>query len=142
MPRGQKICDSCGTATGPIAHSCKNCGHNFAFKPKSREERNTKLIKDINWKELEKGDIIKVSGGPYFYHSGEPITMGYRGKFMVERIDDKGIRAWGIGKQSGFAHIYMGKDFQNPDTGVWKVKHKIHKLKKKEKKDKNEPILA
>jgi hypothetical protein len=26
----------------------------------------------------------------------------------------------------------MGPDYQNPETGVWKVKHKILKLKKKE----------
>jgi ribosomal protein L40E len=134
MPRGQKICNKCGTFTGPRAFVCKNCGYSFAFKAKSKEQRTTKIIKDINWKELQKGDIIKVTGGPYFYYNGEPITMGYRGKFMVEKVDEKGIRAWGIGKQSGFAHIYMGRDIQNPDTGVWKVKHKVVKLKKKEKK--------
>ena len=135
MPRGQKLCSNCGSTSGPRAFVCKNCNTQFAFKAKSREEKNTRLIKNFNWKDLQKGDVIKVSGGPYFYHAGEPVGMGYRGKFMVENIDEKGIRAWGIGKQSGFAHIYMGRDFQNPETGVWKVKHKIIKLKKKEKSD-------
>lgn len=134
MPRGQKTCSKCGSINGPRAFSCKGCSAQFSFKAKSREQKNTKIIKHINWKELQKGDVIKVSGGPYFFHNGEQVSMGYRGKFMVEKIDDKGIRAWGIGKQSGFAHIYMGRDVQNQETGVWKVKHKIVKLKLKENK--------
>ena len=63
---------------------------------------------------------------------GEFVPMGYRGRFVVESIDSQGIRAWGIDRQYGFAHIYMGKDIQNRDTGVWKVKHKIVKLKRKD----------
>jgi hypothetical protein len=98
----------------------------------NKEKRTLKIVKDFNWKELEKGDKIKVGGGPYFLHSGELIPMGYRGKFVVEKVDIKGIHAWGLDKNAGFAHIYMGPDYQNPETGVWKVKHKILKLKKKE----------
>jgi hypothetical protein len=37
-----------------------------------------------------------------------------------------------LDKNAGFAHIYMGPDYQNPETGVWKVKHKILKLKRKD----------
>lgn len=91
-----------------------------------------KVIKNVDWRELQKGDKIKVGGGPYFLHHGELIPMGYRGKFVVEKIDDKGICAWGLDKNAGFAHIYMGPDYQNPETGVWKVKHKILKLKRKD----------
>lgn len=132
MPRGQKICPKCSTGNGPRAFVCKDCGQQFAFKAKSKEQRTTKLVKDFNWKELERGDKIKVSGGPYFVFRGEFIPMGYRGKFVVESVDAQGIRAWGLDKQSGFAHIYMGRDIQNRDTGIWKVKHKILKIKKKE----------
>lgn len=137
MPRGQKFCEKCGTATGPRAFVCKNCNHQFAFKAKSRESRTTKIIRNINWKELSKGDKIKVSGGPYFVFKGEFIPMGYRGRFIVESIDSQGIRAWGVDRQSGFAHIYMGKDIHNRDTGIWKVKHKIVKIKNKEKEKAN-----
>lgn len=129
--RGQKICPKCSTATGPRAFLCKNCNYQFTFKPKSREQKNTKIIRDFCWKDLEKGDKIKVSGGPYFVSGSDFIPMGYRGKFIVESIDQQGIRAWGLDKQFGFAHIYMGKDKQNKETGVWKVKHKIAKLKLK-----------
>jgi hypothetical protein len=134
MPRGQKTCAKCGTVTGPRAFVCKNCNTHFAFKAKSKEQRTTKLIRNFDWRELEQGDAIKVTGGPYFFHNGEPVSMGYRGKFVVEKLDEKGICAWGIGKNTGFAHIYMGRDMQDAVTGVWKVKHKIMKIKKKEPK--------
>lgn len=132
MPKGKKTCDKCGTSTGPRAFVCPKCNQQFIFKSKSKEEKNTKIIHNVNWRELVRGDRIKVAGGPYFVHRGEFIPMGYRGKFVVERVDDKGILAWGIDKSAGFAHIYMGGDMQNKETGVWKTKHKLIKLKQKE----------
>jgi hypothetical protein len=132
MPKGSKTCPDCGNLTGPRAYVCKKCNHIFSFKMTNKEKRTTKIIKNIDWKDLEKGDKIKVGGGPYFLHKGELIPMGYRGKFVVERVDDKGICGWGLDKSTGFAHIYMGPDYQNLETGVWKVKHKILKLKKRE----------
>jgi ribosomal protein L40E len=132
LGKGKKACDKCGTTTGPRAYICKNCNTPFIFKNKSKEEKNTKIIHNVNWRELVKGDRIKVAGGPYFVYRGEFIPMGYRGKFVVERVDDKGILAWGIDKSAGFAHIYMGGDIQNKETGVWKTKHKLIKLKQKE----------
>lgn len=133
MPKGCKKCDSCGfEKNGPRSHSCKNCGQSFTFKAKSKEQKNTKIIKDVNWKTLQKGDRIKVSSGPYFMSvSGESIPMGYRGKFVVQSLDENGIIATGIDRHSGYAHIYMGRDFQNKETGVWKIKHRLVKLKSK-----------
>ncbi len=132
MPKGQKICDSCSTSNGPRAYACKNCGNLFVFKPKSKEAKSTKIIQNFNWRELVKGDRIKVAGGPYFVSKGEFIPMGYRGRFVVDGIDEHGIKAWGLDKHSGFCHIYMGPDIQNKETGVWKIKHKMIKLKQKE----------
>lgn len=131
MAKGQKTCDKCGTTTGPRAYMCKKCNTPFVFKAKSKESKNTKIIKDVNWKELIKGDRIRVTGGPYFVSKGEFIPMGYRGRFVVESIDSQGIIAWGLDKHSGIAHIYMGGDLQNKETGVWKIKHKLLKLKPK-----------
>ena len=131
MPRGQKTCAKCGAVTGPRAFCCPSCHTHFVFKVQSREQKTTKLIKNFNWKELEKGDVIKVTGGPYFFYNGEPVSMGYRGKFIVEKLDEKGVCAWGIGKNTGFAHIYMGRDIQDALTGIWTVRHKLMKIKKK-----------
>lgn len=133
MPKGCKKCDACGsTNNGPRSFVCKSCNAPFIFKNKSKEEKNTKIIHQVNWRELVKGDRIKVRGGPFFMHKGEFVPMGYRGKFVVEAVDDKGILAWGIDKNAGFAHIYMGGDYQNKETGVWKTKHKLIKLKQRE----------
>jgi len=130
--KGRKICPKCGAGTGPRAFACPKCNAQFVFKAKSKEEKNTKIIHHVNWRELVKGDRIKVRGGPFFIHKGEFIPMGYRGKFVVESVDDKGILAWGIDKNAGFAHIYMGGDYQNKQTNVWKTKHKLIKLKQRE----------
>jgi hypothetical protein len=130
--KGQKICDACGTSTGPRAFICKKCNTPFTFKVKSKEQKNTKIIRDINWRELQKGDRIKVSGGPYFVSRGDFIPMGYRGRFIVDSIDQYGIKAWGSDKHTGFAHIWMAGDIQNKETGVWKTAHKLIKLKNKE----------
>lgn len=132
LGKGKKACEKCGTVTGPRAYMCKKCNTPFVFKAKSKEAKNTKLIKDFNWRELTKGDRIRVTGGPYYVSRGEFIPMGYRGRFVVESIDDQGIRAYGLDKFSGFCHIYMGPDIQNKETGVWKIKHKMMKLKQKE----------
>jgi hypothetical protein len=140
MPKGQKSCPNCDTMTGPRAYVCKNCNHIFSFNMTIKEKRTMKIVKDFRWQELQKGDKIKVGGGPYFFYEGELIPMGYRGKFVVEKVDDKGIHAWGLDKTTGFAHIYMGADYQNPETGVWKTKHKILKLKKKNPDDTKELI--
>lgn len=131
MPRGTKLCSSCQSANGPRSHSCKNCGQSFSFKAKSKEQKNTKIIKDIDWRTLQKGDRIKVGGGPYFMKGAESISMGYRGKFVVYSLDDNGIIATGIDRHSGYAHIYMGRDIQNKETNVWKIKHRLVKLKSK-----------
>jgi len=132
MPKGKKTCPGCNNLCGPRAYVCKNCNHVFSFKMNNKEKRTLKAIKDFNWTELEKGDKIKVGGGPYFLNTGELIPMGYRGKFVVESVDKNGILAWGIDKNAGFAHIYMAGDIQNKETGVWKTKHKLIKLKQRE----------
>lgn len=132
LGKGKKACPKCGKVTGPRAYVCKGCNTQFVFKPKGKDAKNTKLIKDFNWRELVKGDRIKVAGGPYYVSRGEFIPMGYRGRFVVESVDEHGIRAYGLDKYHGFCHIYMGPDIQNKETGVWKIKHKMIKLKQKE----------
>jgi hypothetical protein len=110
---------------------CKNCNTPFVFKPTNKEKKNTRVVRDFNWRNLKAGDKIKVTGGPYFVSHGDFIPMGYRGKFVVESIDENGIKAWGLDKTTGFAHIYMGRDYQNPETGIWKIKHKLLILRPK-----------
>ena len=132
LGKGKKACSNCGATTGPRAYMCPKCNTPFVFKAKSKEAKHTKIIRDFNWRDLVKGDRIKVNGGPYFVKGAEFIPMGYIGRFVVDSVDDTGIKAWGLDKHQAFCHIYMGRDIQNPETGVWKIKHKIIKLKIKE----------
>jgi hypothetical protein len=131
--KGQKICSSCNKGNGPRSFVCKYCNAPFVFKVQSKEKKNTKIIRDVDWRTLVIGDTIKVNGGPYFLNKdGEYIPMGYRGKFIVERLDSKGIIAWGQDRHTGCCHIYMGQDFHDDNTGLRKTAHKLLKLKKKE----------
>lgn len=130
--RGQKQCDKCGTATGPRTKVCKNCGQAFHFNPVSKEKKSTKMIRNFPWRDLEEGDIIKTSGGPYFLsETGETLPMGCRGKHKVIGLDHKGILAWGLGTANGFCHIYMGRDEEEKGSRFVKTKHRVHKLKPK-----------
>ena len=129
MPKGKKTCDNCGTLTGPRAYMCPNCNTPFSFKVQSREKKNTKLIRNFNWRELEPGDKIKSTGGPYYVKGSDFIPMGYRGKYTVVNIDQEGIVAYS--SKGGYCHIYMGPDKQCPETKIWKTKHKLIKLKMK-----------
>jgi len=129
MPKGKKTCSSCGTETGPRAYMCPNCQTPFMFAAKSKEQKNTKVIRNFDWRELQPGDRIKAVGGPYFVKGGDFIPMGYRGKFTVDHVDKNGIVAFS--NRGGFCHIYMGPDKQCKETKVWKTKHRLVKLKQK-----------
>lgn len=130
MPRGKKTCDKCGTQTGPRAYICPECQTPFAFKPQSKERKSTKFIRNFDWKELQAGDRIKATGGPYYVTGGEFIPMGCRGRFTVMSLDDNGIIAYGA-KSGGWCHIWMGRDEQCPTTKIWRTRHKLVKIKKK-----------
>ena len=124
--KGRKTCPQCGTGTGPRAYCCKSCNYVFTFKPKSKEAKDTKIIEKLNWRELIKGDKIKVRGGSYYVCRGEFIPMGANGKFTVCEIHHNGIL--GYGSEGGYQFIYMGGDYQSPVTKVWHTRHKIMKL--------------
>lgn len=127
--KGQKICDKCGHGTGPRAYMCPNCNAPFVFSAKSKESKNTKFIKDFNWRELNTGDKIKANGGPYYVKGSDFIPMGYRGKFTVISLDNDGIV--GYSEKGGYCHIYMGRDKQCSETKIWKTKHRLIRLKPK-----------
>lgn len=129
MPKGKKCCDKCGHCTGPRAYMCPECNHPFVFAVKSKERKNTRVIREFNWRELEAGEKIKANGGPYYVKGSDFIPMGYRGKFTVMSVDEEGII--GYSDKGGYCHIYMGRDKQCPETKVWKTKHRLVKLKPK-----------
>jgi hypothetical protein len=101
------------------------------FAVQSKEKKTTRMIRKFDWRELQKGDRIKATGGPYSVVDGEFIPMGCRGKFTVLGVDNNGIIAYGV-KEGGFCHIWMGKDEHSKLTGLWRTKHRLAKLQSKE----------
>ena len=130
MPKGYKSCEKCGKQTGPRAYMCPNCQTPFVFAVQSKERKTTKLIRNFDWRELQPGEKIRATGGPYFVKGGEFIPMGYRGKFTVVGVDKNGVI--GYSEKGGYCHIYMGKDYICPETHLNKTKHRMVKLKRKE----------
>tara|TARA_R100000008_G_C3497747_1_gene122059 strand:+ start:219 stop:542 length:324 start_codon:yes stop_codon:yes gene_type:complete len=92
--------------------------------------------KSIDWKTLEKQDIIKcINGhGPYYISkdTGEKIGFNYRGKYVVDSIQKNGISAWPYKnkKESGYCFIYMGESNYSEDLQIYREPHKIVLLKK------------
>jgi len=138
MPKGNKVCPQCNGNNGPRSFNCKHCGYAF----KNKKEQGGKITTsshsllanknkiDLDWKELNKGDIIRVHGnaGPFYTSpSGEKTFMSYRGKFRVVSLDSDGINAHGVGlKSPGYVYIYMGQDKPSSvSSSITLSKHKI-----------------
>jgi ribosomal protein L40E len=122
-----KICSSCNEKNPGRVRRCKKCDNIFAFKVKKKNNKDKKE-KVSDWRELQKGDLIRVKGGPVFLDKGKSeIPMGYSGTFSVVNIDDNGIVAHGRDKYCGYCHIWMGKEKVSA-SGILKKPHKIYKL--------------
>lgn len=138
MGRGKKSCPQCGVETGPRAYTCKNCGHEYTVKTKKRRKR--KKWESVDWKELEKGDIIKVKTGTgpfYTTKDGEYCSMGVFGLFRVDRLIDDGIFAYPHKNKShsGYSYIYMGKWHYSEETNIERRAHEILRFIPREKVD-------
>jgi len=57
----------------------------------------------------------------------DKISMGYRGKFRVFRLDKNGIIAYGIEKNSGYCHIWMAEE-KLIDNRFLKRPHRLVKV--------------
>lgn len=163
MPRGTKICHSCNSVNGPRAYSCKSCAAPFTLKrkpklppepvaksntalpPKKRKRRTKEQMllaqgkkpvvqKDFNWRDLKKGDEIKVlGGGPYWPREpedGGDISIGYSGIFTVKYVDEHGIHAYGKNEDNGHSYIYMGVT-RKSNSGTIMATHKIAKVNRR-----------
>ncbi len=160
MARGQKTCPN-GHANGPRAKHCSTCNHEFAFKDKTapvapvvkqKKKRGVSAATlkrhhegvrvECDWRSLVRGDRIKVmqGSGPYFpIEGGDPINMGYAGKFVVLYITKDCIHATGNSKEGDSARcvIYMGEPNFNEETGIQREPHRVIKLKQRKQENAN-----
>ena len=152
-----KECLKCHVLCGPRTLICSNCKNPFNANKFSKVPKAPKALRvpkvpkvpkirkalkvptflkkkkghEIDWTELEHGDIIRViSGeGPYMMIDGEKVLIGYSGKFKVIKLDSTGIHAYPVkAKESGHCYIYMGPE-KKCHSGTVLVKHKIRRLK-------------
>jgi hypothetical protein len=121
--RGVKTCEECGCVNGVRAYECKQCDHPFKMK-KRRKGRRKKLVE--NYKDLKKGDEIRVVGGSGDYYIGSDGDKHYfteRGTYKVHDTDDHGIKCYG---KHGFTYLYMGKRCRSKLLSCcYKSPHKI-----------------
>jgi len=109
--RGQKLCAHCNTVNGVRSYECKNCGQAFKMKKVQKGVRKKKVL---DFKDLKKGDRIKVIQGSGSYHvdyNGERTYLQEGGKYTVVKTDDLGIHAYG---KTGYNYLYMGERCASP----------------------------
>ena len=59
MPRGQKTCNSCGTATGPRAWACPKCGVGFVIRGEKKPDMDPSDVPAKTSRLSEKRDALK-----------------------------------------------------------------------------------
>jgi hypothetical protein len=137
LKRGQKLCKNCNNTNGARAHVCKNCGHEFVAKTEGakvgKTQRRKKLKKYTtvdNWKELVKGDRIKVVRGTGTYYvndAGDKQYLADAGIYNVISSDDKGLTVYA--NDGGFGYIYMGPEEPSSTLpNVFRSPHKVLKV--------------
>lgn len=80
---------------------------------------------------LEKGDRIRVSGGPYFItETGEKIHMGEKGIGRFVEATSNGEALWVRFSSFGERYVYIGPEKVSENTGMVYKAHKIVKIRK------------
>lgn len=138
--RGSKTCPNCQGSCGPRSFECKHCGHEFSgtkAKQKSSKEKKVrpknegvKLV--LDWQSLERGQFIRVSGGPYHKSSQGKTRLFDKGVYRVTGIDENGLNVMAVGRKgSGAAHVYMGPRKISPVLkSIVRVPHKVQLIER------------
>jgi hypothetical protein len=133
LKRGQKLCKNCNNTSGARAHVCKHCGHEFVANNKAVtckvKKKKVKKFEEIsNWKELKRGDRIKVigrSGNYYLGENGDKQYLTDAGVYTVQDIDLLGLHVYG----GGYGYIYMGPEKRSDAIpNMYRSPHKIVKV--------------
>lgn len=98
------------------------------------------MWEEVDWKDLQKGDIIKVktgSGPFYTTPTCESVSMGVFGLFRVDKLAEDGIFAYPHKNKShgGYSFIYMGEWKYVESTNIERRAHEILRFIPREKVD-------
>jgi len=131
LKRGQKLCNNCNNVNGARARACKSCNQEFEIRgnviAKIKKKKLNKNFSSVDWKSLNRGDIIYVNGrsGNYFLNGdGTKTYTTDKGVYTVIEIKDEGLFAYG---KRGNTFIYMGEEKQSKYLNtMFQSPHKIY----------------
>ncbi len=119
-----KICSLCNQEAGVRTKIC-DCGAVFPVKSK-REKALKPKGEEIDWKDLRRGDEVKIIAGtgPYYESENGRIYMGLAGKYKVISVEKDGF----LVDDGGRAFCYMAEKRQ----GVvgFREAHKVKLIKR------------
>jgi hypothetical protein len=129
-----KTCGKCSGKNGVRTLVCRHCS--FPFTEKSHSSKSGSQIGE-EWKELKRGDLIKIKqgSGPYYLLSnGEREYLSISGKVRVLSIEALGF--WAVHDRlrdkRGEFFVYMGATCRSPvDRSLIRKRHKIIRMKEK-----------
>lgn len=122
-----KTCTNCQERNGVRSMLCSKCKTPFGVKVEKRIAKFTRS-KSCEISELEKDDLIKVSGGPvWITQKGDEISLGESGKFRVVTVDENVI--WAVGLEDRLPTcIYVGPEYESKSGSLMRP-HKVTKYK-------------
>lgn len=132
LKRGQKLCNKCNNVNGARAYACKSCGEAFSVKAQNSNVKvfRKKKYMEIDWKDLETNDYIKVlgrSGNYYVNDMGEKNYMSNAGIYIIKDKDHQGLIVYS--SNGGYGYIYMGPEKQSDlIENYYRSPHKIVKI--------------
>jgi len=121
-----KVCHKCQTENGVRSRRCNKCDAAFAFKVKSK---NQPSLTKTDWRELKKGDKIKVisGAGPHVIIDEVKHYIGVKpGIYNVYKLDDSGIHLYDSG-----GHSYLQMIEPKKSLGIYE-KYKIRQIRNKQ----------
>lgn len=124
LGKGKKLC-CCKKVVGARTQKCPHCSHVFQYV-KVKDIRKKRLIK-VNWKDLKRGDRIRVykTGASYFENDrGAMCDLHRNGEYVVKSLTKDGIKCF---DDKGFTFVYMGRPKQNR-AGFFSEPHQIRKV--------------
>lgn len=125
---------SCGELAGVRSLKCKSCGNIFIVSVEKKKTtpkiKLRKYIDIVEWKELKRGDRIKLTGrnGTYYLRAnGDKMYMTDKGIYTIYKHDHLGLVVYSV--DMGYGYIYMGPEKQSDLLyNLWRSPHKIQQL--------------
>lgn len=129
LGRGFKVCGGCYGNVGVRTRICPTCKFQFP-KPQPRVgfKRKKAKLERVNWRELKKGEVVRVynNGGTILEGEETSHSIPRNGIYTVDKVLDNGFYGF-LKKGGGRVFIFMGKETKNK-AGFINKPHKIRRI--------------